>query len=250
MKNRKRPQYEFSAIGTVRSPFADRFGVPRQSGLAVTIQGRLKFDEDPDLKTALRTLDQFSHLWVVFVFHERGSKDWKPSVRPPRLGGQRKVGVLASRSPHRPNPIGLSVVKIEAIDLLAPGGPEISVSGLDLLDGTPILDVKPYLPAVDSIPEADAGWAKDDLPLIPVTFSPEADFQVSKLDPNGHLQLRLQLHDVLSLDPRPAFQKRQSPIEKLASEGLTYGFDLAGFDVQYQIRSLGFLILAVQKISS
>ncbi len=246
MKHRTRESFQFAAIGYVQSPFADRFAVPRQPGLAKSVHGVLKLDSDPDLKTALKTLDQFSHLWVIFVFHQHGARDWKPSVRPPRLGGVKKVGVLASRSPHRPNPIGISVVTIERMDLEAIGGPEITVGGLDLIDGTPILDLKPYLAFVDAVPEADAGWAKAEWTLAKITFCKPAEADVQILDPDGTRKLREQIVELLAMDPRPAFQKRQKPLGLRESEGSRYGFDIMNFDVKYELRDGGFTVLSVQ----
>src|SRR5262249_50831961 len=156
--------------------------------------------KNPDLKTAIRALDQFSHLWIIFVFHEHGSKNWKPSIRPPRLGGAKKVGVLASRSPHRPNPIGLSVVEIASLDADAEGGPEIHVRGVDLLDGTPVLDIKPYVPYADSYPAASAGWAEEAIVRTPVEFSERAELRLKDLK---HLpDLRSLIIEMLGLDPR------------------------------------------------
>ena len=237
--------FEFSAIGVVKTPFHDKFGIPRQPGLVSQAKGVIKIHPDPDLKTALKSLEEFSHLWIVFVFHEHGGKNWKPSIRPPRLGGNRKVGVLASRSPHRPNPIGLSAVTLEKIDLDAPGGPEIHVGGVDLLDGTPVLDIKPYIPYADAIPEANAGWASDAIERIPVKFTDEAEAEIKKRDPAGDKNLRALIVEVLELDPRPAFKKRQNPITDSANWGSRYGFDLLGSDVKYELREGHFLVYAL-----
>ena len=154
MKRPKSEKIEFEIIGFVETCFKEKFGIPRQPGLVNEARGIIRLRNEDDYRTAIRTLEGFSHVWVVFVFHEHGSKNWKPSIRPPRLGGAKKVGVLASRSPHRPNPIGLSALEIEKIVIDAPQGPEIHVRGVDLLDGTPVLDIKPYLPYADSIPKA------------------------------------------------------------------------------------------------
>lgn len=238
-------EFSFSAIGIVRTPFKDKFGVPRQPGLAAQAKGVIKIHPDPDLKTALKSLEEFSHLWIVFVFHEHGGKNWKPSIRPPRLGGNRKVGVLASRSPHRPNPIGISAVSIEKIDLEAEGGPEIYVGGVDLIDGTPVLDIKPYIPYADSIPEANAGWASGDIPRYPVKFTDDAEAEILKRDPHGEKNLRALIIDILELDPRPAFQKRQLPVTEQETWGTRYGFDVIGNDVKYEIREGHFLVYAL-----
>ncbi len=245
----KDQDFHFRAIGLVRSPFTDKFGIPRQPGLASSAKGVLKLGNDPDLKTALRSLEEFSHVWIIFIFHEHGGKKWKPSIRPPRLGGARKVGVLASRSPHRPNPIGLSAVALDRIDFDAVGGPEIHVSGIDLLDGTPILDLKPYIPYADSIPLANAGWAEAPIERAKVSFSVKAEASLSELTekaetPPGSV-LRDLIVEVLELDPRPAFQKRQLPLTEHASDGLKFGIAVLGFEVKYQIKDQGFVVLSV-----
>lgn len=232
----KTESFTFEAIGFVKTPFKDRFGVPRQPGLANSSKGIIKIKNDPNLKTSLKSLEEFSHLWIIFVFHAHGAKDWKPSIRPPRLGGQKKVGVLASRSPHRPNPIGISAVAIEKIDLEAKGSPEITVSGVDLVDGTPVLDLKPYVPYADSIPEASAGWAAESIRRIPVEFSKDALAKIKNIDSGGDKDLRQIIVEILELDPRPAFQQRNFPQNEKHSWGKKYGIDIQGFDVKYEIQ--------------
>jgi tRNA-Thr(GGU) m(6)t(6)A37 methyltransferase TsaA len=224
--------------------------VPRQPGLASGARGSIQFISDPDIKTALRRIEEFSHLWIIFVFHDHGGNKWKPSIRPPRLGGSEKVGVLASRSPHRPNPIGISAVKIEKVDLDAKGGPEIFVSGLDLIDGTPVLDIKPYIPYADSIADATAGWASGEIKRHPVQVSDEAESEFLKLDPKGDQQLRKLALEILELDPRPAFQKSQFPPEDPNSWGRRYGFDVLGTDIKYEIREGYFWLYAVLEMKS
>lgn len=241
-------EFTFSAIGVVRTPFKDKFGVPRQPGLATQAKGVIKLNADPDLQTALKSLEEFSHLWIVFVFHEHGGKNWKPSIRPPRLGGNRKVGVLASRAPHRPNPIGISAVSIERIDLTTKDGPEIHVGGVDLIDGTPVLDIKPYIPYADSLPDANAGWAAEPIPRYPVLFSDKAEVEIAKIDPSGDKNLRALILDILELDPRPAFQKRQLPVTDPSVWGTKYGFDVLDFDVKYEIQNSGFIVTDIQPL--
>ncbi len=245
--------YESSvkAIGFVSSPFKEKFGIPRQPGLMSQAKGIIKLNPDPDLKTALRSLEQFSHLWIVFVFHQHGGHKWKPSIRPPRLGGNVKVGVLASRSPHRPNPIGISAVAIEKIDLDAINGPEIFVSGVDLLDGTPVLDIKPYIPYADSIPEANAGWAAEPIKRHTVVFNPEALVDLCEIEkqssPAEAEGIKSFIFEMLELDPRPASQQRRYPVDHSDSIGLEFGFDLLGFDVSYQIGKEGFVVVKIRE---
>ena len=224
-------EFKFRAIGVVRSPFKDKFGVPRQPGLASAAGGVIVLNDDPDLRTSLRSLDQFSHLWIVFVFHEHGGRNWKPSIRPPRLGGSEKVGVLASRSPHRPNPVGISAVAIERIDFETG---EIHVRGLDLTDGTPVLDIKPYIPYADSVADASSGWASAPIARYAVTFASG----VVCVD-----ELREMIVSILDLDPRPAYQQTQLPVS--ASEGSSFGIEIDGHEVKYEIRGGGFLVTSV-----
>lgn len=232
--------FQFSAIGVVHTPFREKYGIPRQPGLVSAAKGVIKINDTPDLRTALKSLEQFSHLWIVFVFHEHGGKSWKPSIRPPRLGGATKVGVLASRSPHRPNPIGISAVSIEKVDYEALGGPEIHVSGVDLLDGTPVLDLKPYIPYADSIPAANAGWAEQPIDRYKVDYSPKV--LTFLLD---HHELRAMIQEMMELDPRPAYQKRQLPATDAKNAGLKFGIEILGAEVKYEIIEGGFRVTSV-----
>ncbi|MGK5088911.1 tRNA (N6-threonylcarbamoyladenosine(37)-N6)-methyltransferase TrmO [Bdellovibrionota bacterium FG-2] len=240
----------FAPIGVIQTCFKEKFGIPRQPGLTLNAEGLIKLNDDPNLRTAIRTLETFSHIWLVFVFHRHDSKNWKPSIRPPRLGGAKKVGVLASRSPHRPNPIGLSAVKLDKIDFDAKDGPEIHVSGVDILDGTPILDLKPYLPYCDSIPEACAGWAEEPIERVEVVFSAIAEEAVRNHSFGKYPNLRKLIIEMLELDPRPAFQKRRMPPGSAQAEGTQYGFKLFEFDVKWKIDSAKFHVLDVVDLTS
>jgi len=146
-------------VARIRTEFPGKFGVPRQAGLVPELRGRGGFEPPFRSPEALRGMDGFSHLWLIWEFSENKEAGWSPTVRPPRLGGNQRVGVFATRSPFRPNPIGLSCVKLEGVDLSTPDGPVLFVSGADLVDGTPILDIKPYLPYADCRPEAVGGFA-------------------------------------------------------------------------------------------
>jgi tRNA-Thr(GGU) m(6)t(6)A37 methyltransferase TsaA len=199
-------------------------------------------------KTAVRGLEGFSHLWIVFVFHQHDAKNWKPSIRPPRLGGAKKIGVLASRSPHRPNPIGLSAVQLVKIDSDAPGGVELHLRGVDFLDGTPVLDIKPYIPYADSIPEATSGWAEETITRTPVEFTEQALQSIQRAGEKKYPHLQELIIGMLELDPRPAFQKRKLSVENPESEGTRYGFRLFDFDVKWMIVSGVFRVLDVISI--
>ena len=152
---------EMRAIGHIRSQFPTKFGIPRQSGLVGALRAQVVLEPEFRVPEAFRGLEGFSHLWLVWVFSESRREGWSPTVRPPRLGGNRRVGVFASRSPFRPNPIGLSCVTLERVDLDTPGGPVLTVGGADLLDGTPVLDIKPYVPMADCQVGAVGGFSDE-----------------------------------------------------------------------------------------
>ena len=164
--------FTFPAIGIVHSCFKEKFGIPRQPGLAPLAKARLELLPPYDDPNALEGLDTCSHIWLQFVFHANARATWKPKVKPPRLGGNKSVGVFATRSPTRPAPIGLSVVKLESIDNIN-GKLFLNLSGVDLLDGTPVLDIKPYLPYVDIVPDAINTFADKPPVLMPVQLSEE-----------------------------------------------------------------------------
>lgn len=237
--------YSFEPIGVLHTCFKEKFGIPRQSGLVKEANGVIKLRNHPFFGTAIRELEGFSHLWVIFVFHRHDAKGWKPSIRPPRLGGAKKVGVLASRSPHRPNPIGMSVVELEKIDRDAEGGIELHVKGVDILDETPVLDIKPYIPFADAVPTASAGWADGDIERTEVSFSEKA-LESIRVRSIGYPKLKELITGMLELDPRPAFQKRQLPPSSDAAQGTHHGFRLFDFDVKWKIESARFLVLDVE----
>ena len=207
-------------IAHIRNDFPTKFGVPRQSGLVPELTARVVFEPEYRDPSALRGLDGFSHLWLLWVFSEAVRENWSPTVRPPRLGGNTRMGVFATRSPYRPNPIGLSCVRLEKIDLDAPDGPALVVSGADLMDGTPILDIKPYLPFADSRPDAAGGFAGEiSGHALRVKFLPEA----AALVPADQLGA---LTGVLAQDPRPSYQNDPDRV---------YGMPFAGMDVRFTV---------------
>ncbi|MFZ9595527.1 MAG: tRNA (N6-threonylcarbamoyladenosine(37)-N6)-methyltransferase TrmO [Bdellovibrionia bacterium] len=246
-------QGSFEAIGTLSTCFKEKFGIPRQPGLVLSSTGVLKLKDHPFFKASVRGLEGFSHLWVIFVFHRHDAKNWKPQIRPPRLGGAKKVGVLASRSPHRPNPIGLSAVKLERIDWEAPGGVELHLSGVDFLDGTPVLDIKPYLPYADSIGDAQSGWAQEPIEKVPVEFSDRARDVLLQLKKTAtespSCDLETLIVQILELDPRPAFQKRKLPSSSPSSFGTCYGFQLLDWDVKWEIQENRFWVREIVLLS-
>lgn len=187
-------------IGTVRSCFGGKFAVPRQPGLCPSAWGRLEFHPDYRSPEAIRGIQGFSHLWLIFGFHETVGQGWKPTVRPPRLGGNQRVGVFSSRSTFRPNGLGLSLVRLEGIDLTAEASPVLLLGGLDLIDGTPVYDVKPYLAYAEAIPEATEGFAGEGIRRLSVEVDAAALVEFERLPPRA----RKVLMEVLSLDARPA----------------------------------------------
>lgn len=236
--------WNFEPIGILSTCFKEKFGIPRQPGLVAEARGTLKLRDEPFLRQAVRELETFSHLWIIFVFHRHDARNWKPSIRPPRLGGARKVGVLASRSPHRPNPIGLSAVRLLRVDAEATGGAELELEGVDILDGTPVLDIKPYLPYADAIAGASAGWAEEPIQRTEVEFSEEALRSIVERE-ERRPRLRELITEMLSLDPRPAFQKRRMPPSSPEAQGTRYGFALHEFDVKWEIHEGRFRVLDV-----
>lgn len=195
----------FSPIGIIHSPFKEKFGIPRQPGLMPSAHARLELLPPYDRDEAVRGLESFSHLWLVFVFHGVGRETWRPTVRPPRLGGNERIGVFASRSTHRPNPIGLSVVELAGIGR-EDGRLYLDLRNVDLLSGTPILDIKPYVAYADSIPEARCGFAPDAPAIVQVHFSAQAEQRCDALA-DRYPQLRRFIGEMLRLDPRPSYQK-------------------------------------------
>ncbi|MES9872729.1 MAG: tRNA (N6-threonylcarbamoyladenosine(37)-N6)-methyltransferase TrmO [Candidatus Sedimenticola sp. 6PFRAG7] len=219
-------KFEFDAIGHISSPFKEKFGIPRQSGLVPEARARLVFDSPYNRAEAIAGLEGYSHLWIQFVFHQAMRGEWQPMVRPPRLGGNEKVGVFASRSPFRPNPIGLSVARLEGMNTSA-GQVELLLSGLDLVDGTPVLDVKPYVVYSDSIPDASSGFA----PSAPekrleVVFSQQAVEQIQARADSGQLQALIVA--LLEIDPRPAYRSGESGDR-------IYGIRLYDFDLRWRV---------------
>jgi len=225
-------EWSMRAIGKVRSCFGEKFGVPRQPGLALQAQAELVLEPWCRSGEAVRGLDGFSHVWVIFVFHEVQAQGWKPTVRPPRLGGNQRVGVFASRSPFRPNPLGLSVVRLEGIREDPLDGPVLILSGIDLVDGTPVLDVKPYIAYADAVPGALGGFASEAPARLEVAVASEAAVSFGKLSATDQGVIL----EVLSLDPRPAIH---------AESGRVYGAQLCGHNVRFSIQEGICRILAI-----
>lgn len=207
-------------IAHIRSPFPEKFGVPRQSGLVDSLQAQIVFEEEYRNADAVRGLDGFSHIWLIWQFSRAVRDGWSPTVRPPRLGGNERMGVFATRSPFRPNEIGLSSVKLERIEIDPKLGPVLHVSGADLMDGTPIFDIKPYLSYCDSHPDAMGGWTTEaDSRLLQVDFPAELLEKVSMAQRDGLL-------GVLASDPRPRYQSDPERV---------YGMSFGGVNVKFTV---------------
>lgn len=212
--------FSMRVIARIHSDFSTKFGVPRQSGLVNSLLSTVVFEPEYRNPEALRGLEGFSHLWLVWVFDQAVRKDWSPTVRPPRLGGNQRMGVFATRSPFRPNPIGLSSVELAEVRHTPDQGTVLVVRGADLMDGTPILDIKPYIPYADAHPEALGGFAA--VPAgetLTVEIPPEL---LEKVPPEEREALR----GVLAQDPRPHYQQDPERV---------YGFGFAGREVRFTV---------------
>ncbi len=209
-------------VAVMRSDFATKFGIPRQSGLVDTLRSTIVFLPEYRNRDALRGLEDFSHLWIIWQFSEAVRNEWSPTVRPPRLGGNTRMGVFATRSPFRPNAIGLSCVKLVGLEQTESNGTVIHVAGADLMDGTPILDIKPYIPYCDAHPDALGGFTTNASNyLLTVDFPTE----LLSLLPE---EKRTAALDVLSHDPRPSYQ---------GDSERQYGLSFAGFDIRFRVEN-------------
>jgi tRNA-Thr(GGU) m(6)t(6)A37 methyltransferase TsaA len=220
-------------IGRIVTDFSSKFGLPRQSGLVETITGKIVFEEEFRVTEAFRGLEEFSHIWILWQFSEAMRDGWSPTVRPPMLGGNKRVGVFATRSPFRPNSIGLSSVKLERIDYTDKDGPVLYVSGCDLMDGTPIYDIKPYLPYTDSHPDASGGFT-----------SALADRSLEVVIPADLISVipedkRETLISVLSQDPRPSYQNDSERV---------YGFGFAGCEIKFTVSDGVLTVVSAEKL--
>ena len=221
-------------VAHIRSDFPTKFGIPRQSGLVESLRAAVVFAPEYRNPDALRGLEGFSHLWLVWVFSRSVGAGWSPTVRPPRLGGNERMGVFATRSPFRPNPIGLSAVKLEEIRLHTPEGPQLIVSGADLMDGTPILDIKPYLPYGDCHPEALGGFAPNGGGALAVDCPPALLERLPADKARGLLE-------VLARDPRPSYQHDPDRV---------YGMDFAGPNVRFSVSGDTLIVLSIEALKS
>ena len=220
------------AVAHIHSPFAEKFGVPRQSGLVEDLHARVVFYPKYRVPEAVRELETFDRIWLIWRFHQAVREDWSPTVRPPRLGGNRRVGVFATRSPFRPNALGLSCVKLEKVEIHPELGPVLHVAGADLVDGTPIFDIKPYVPYADSYPDSRGGFADAvERQTLAVEISPALLEQIP-------MEQRHALLGVLAQDPRPSYQEDPDRL---------YGMDFAGCNVRFTVAGETLTVRSVEQ---
>ena len=228
-----------SPIGVIHSPYQEKFAVPRQPGLVNAINAQLELLPPYNDPHCVRGLEAFSHLWLMFLFHQNGTAEWHPTVRPPRLGGNQRMGVFATRSPFRPNPIGLSVVELKGIHQQG-NRLWLELAGVDLVNGTPVVDIKPYVPFVDSVPDAQGGFAPEAPVTMPVCFTPEMEIRCAELA-TSHPGFRDFLQQVIAQDPRPAYRK-QDDDDKI------YGVRLLTFNINWQVKDGTAIICAITDV--
>jgi len=233
---------QLSPIAYIKSPYKQKFAIPRQPNLVKEAKGEIIFEKEFSDPNFLREIEQFSHLWLIFIFHETEDKGWSPTVQPPRLGGKENIGVFASRSTFRPNPLGLSAV--ENLGWEQKGSSlSLQVGGLDILDGTPIIDIKPYLPYADVIPQATGGFAE----LAPasdseIDFSAEAEQSLTELK-QDYPELRAFIASVLKQDPRSAWHKKD--IDKKR-----YGMNLYNLNIKWRVQKKQIHVISIETDSS
>ena len=224
---------QMKIIARIHTDFKTKFGIPRQSGVVEELRGEIVFEPEFRSAEAVRGMEDWSHIWLLWQFSENLRSDWSPTVRPPRLGGNTHVGVFATRSPFRPNSIGLSCVKLERVEIDAERGPVIYVSGADLMDGTPIFDIKPYLPYADCHPEAIGG------------FTDKTEFKTLNVEIPKNVQSSIPadklnaLKGVLENDPRPHYHNDADRI---------YGFEFAGFEIHFKVCDNNLIVTEIDEV--
>lgn len=219
--DKMKEEITFYRIAHIRTDFPEKFGIPRQSGLSAA-KGKIIFEKMYRSAQAVRGIENYSHLWILWEFSESIRDQWSPTVRPPRLGGNERVGVFATRSPFRPNPIGLSCVRLDGVEMSAEYGPVLYVTGADLMDKTPIYDIKPYLPYADAYPEAVGGFAEERK-----SYRLEVVFSEQCREMFAQQELKV-LEEILSQDPRPSYQEDPNRV---------YGMAYAGREVKFKVEN-------------
>lgn len=234
--------YNLKPVATIRSCYTERFGVPRQPGLVKSATAAIVLPNTENNKLSIRGLTEFSHLWVVFIFHRQSYQKAKPLVNPPRLGGKTSVGVFATRSPNRPNPIGLSAVEIDGVEVTAKEI-LIHIKSGDFVDGTPVLDIKPYVPFVDAVPHATSNWATEPEPMLPVSWQSDAAAIRDKLiEADDKLAALIPvIEETLAQDPRPAYERRKD-----GEPGQSWGMRIGQYNVRWKVDNHTAVIISVE----
>lgn len=230
--------YSIEPIGIIHSPYKEKFAVPRQPGLVPSANCEIVLQGLANSLEAVRSIEQFSHIWLLFLFDQNLEAGWRPTVRPPRLGGNERIGVFSSRATFRPNGIGMSAVKLKGVRHHN-GQVIIDIGGADLVDGTPIIDIKPYIPYSDSLPDALGGFASEQPPTLTVEFSLNAQQQLSGKQADYH---RAVITEVLAQDPRPAYKKGKS-------DNKTYAVNLFDFNVQFTVSEPVITVISIDTIN-
>ena len=225
--------HAIKVIAHIQSDFATKFGVPRQSGLVDELRARIVFEPEYRNADAVRGLEEFSHIWLVWQFSRAVREDWSPTVRPPRLGGNKRIGVFATRSPFRPNALGLSSVRLERVEIDSELGPVLHVAGADLMDGTPIYDIKPYIAYADAHSDATGGFVDA---VARHTLCVECPQELLSCVPEGK---RAALLGVLAQDPRPSYQDDPERV---------YAMGFAGFDVKFTVNGESLAVCAIERV--
>ncbi|WP_318437501.1 tRNA (N6-threonylcarbamoyladenosine(37)-N6)-methyltransferase TrmO [Photobacterium leiognathi] len=230
--------YSIDPIGIIHSPYKEKFAVPRQSGLVPSARSEIILQGDANSLEAVRGIEQFSHLWLLFLFDQNLEAGWRPTVRPPRLGGNERIGVFASRATFRPNGIGMSAVELKGVRH-ENGNVIIELGGVDLVDGTPIVDIKPYIPYSDSLPQAQGGFASNAPDLMPVCFSETA---LNQLPSKNKAYYQTVISEVLAQDPRPAYKKGKPDLKQ-------YAVHLFDFNVHFSVTEQQITVNQIEKVN-
>ncbi|PSW61836.1 tRNA (N6-threonylcarbamoyladenosine(37)-N6)-methyltransferase TrmO [Photobacterium leiognathi subsp. mandapamensis] len=230
--------YSIDPIGIIHSPYKEKFAVPRQPGLVPSARSEIILQGDANSLEAVRGIEQFSHLWLLFLFDQNLEAGWRPTVRPPRLGGNERIGVFASRATFRPNGIGMSAVELKGVRH-ENGNVIIELGGVDLVDGTPIVDIKPYIPYSDSLPQAQGGFASSAPDLMPVCFSETA---LNQLPVKNKAYYQTVISEVLAQDPRPAYKKGKPDLKQ-------YAVHLFDFNVHFSVTEQQITVNQIEKVN-
>lgn len=227
--------YQIDPIGIIHSPYKEKFAVPRQPGLVPSARSEIYLQGDANAMEAVRGIEQFSHLWLLFLFDQNLEAGWRPTVRPPRLGGNERVGVFASRATFRPNGIGMSAVELKGVRQQN-GQVILELGGVDLVDGTPIIDIKPYIPYSDSIADACGGFASEEPTKLEVIFTPQAQAQLAG---SHSAEYQAVISEVLAQDPRPAYKKNKVDSKE-------YAVHLYHFNVKFTVQDSQVIVTTVE----